>query len=98
MNAVPTELLDDGTMVFKPESATKGFIFYPGGKVEHSAYQPLMAACAQKGILCILVQMPFNLAVLDINAAEGIQAQYPEIETWYIGGHFHGGILSFEAY
>ena len=94
MNAVPTELLDDGTMVFKPESATKGFIFYPGGKVEHSAYQPLMAACAQKGILCILVQMPFNLAVLDINAAEGIQAQYPEIETWYIGGHSLGGSMA----
>ena len=94
MNVVSTELLEDGTRVFKPENATKGFVFYPGGKVEYTAYQPLMAACAQQGILCILVEMPFNLAVLDINAAEGIQEQYPEIEKWYIGGHSLGGSMA----
>ena len=94
MNVVSTELLEDGTKVFKPENATKGFVFYPGGKVEYTAYQPLMAACAQQGILCILVEMPFNLAVLDINAAEGIQEQYPEIEKWYIGGHSLGGSMA----
>ena len=94
MNSVSTELHDDGTLVFRPENAAKGFIFYPGGKVECAAYQPLMAACAQQGILCILVEMPFNLAVLDINAADGIQAQYPEIEKWYIGGHSLGGSMA----
>lgn len=94
MNLVSTELHDDGTLVFKPENATKGFIFYPGGKVECTAYQPLMAVCAQQGILCILVEMPFNLAVLDINAAAGIQEQYPEIEKWYIGGHSLGGSMA----
>ena len=94
MNVVSTELLDDDTLVFKPENATKGFVFYPGGKVEYTAYQPLMTACAQQGILCVLVEMPFNLAVLDINAADGIQEQYPEIEKWYIGGHSLGGSMA----
>lgn len=94
INAVSMELLDDDSLVFKPENATKGFVFYPGGKVEYTAYQPLMAACAQQGILCILVEMPFNLAVLDINAADGIQEQYPEIEKWYIGGHSLGGSMA----
>ena len=94
MNSVSTELNDDGTLVFKPENAAKGFIFYPGGKVEYTAYQPLMAACAQQGILCVLVEMPFNLAVLDINAAAGIQEQYPGIEKWYIGGHSLGGSMA----
>ena len=70
----------DGTIVFEPEAATKGLIFYPGGKVEHTAYIPLMQACAEEGILCVLVEMPFRLAVLDINAAEGIQEQYPQVE------------------
>ncbi|MBE6892896.1 MAG: alpha/beta hydrolase [Ruminococcaceae bacterium] len=93
MNLVSAEPYDDGTLVFRPENSTKGFIFYPGGKVEYTAYQPLMAACAQQGILCILVEMPFNLAVLDINAAAGIQEQYPEIEKWYIGGHSLGGSM-----
>ena len=71
------ERLDDGTLVFKPENATKGFVFYPGGKVEYTAYQPLMAACSQQGILCILMEMPFNLAVLDINAADGNTGEVP---------------------
>ena len=91
---VSVDLLDDNTLVFGPEKATKGFIFYPGGKVEYTAYQPLMAACAQQGILCILVEMPFNLAVLDIHAAEGIQRRYPEVEEWYIGGHSLGGAMA----
>ena len=94
MNTVEIETLDDGTMVFKPDNAAVGFIFYPGGKVEYTAYQPLMAACAEQGILCALVEMPFNLAVLDIDAADGIQAQYPEIEEWYIGGHSLGGSMA----
>jgi len=94
MNSVSTEQHDNGILVFRPENPTKGFIFYPGGKVEYTAYQPLMAACAQQGVLCILVEMPFNLAVLDINAADGIQEQYPEIEKWYIGGHSLGGSMA----
>lgn len=84
----------DGKIVLKPEGATKGFIFYPGGKVEHTAYIPLMQACAEEGILCVLVEMPFNLAVLDVNAADGIQQEYPGIEEWYIGGHSLGGSMA----
>ena len=84
----------NGNIVFRPEGATKGFIFYPGGKVEHTAYVPLMQACAERGILCVLVEMPFNLAVLDMNAADGIRDEYPEIESWYIGGHSLGGAMA----
>lgn len=86
--------LDNGTMVFQPERAETGFIFYPGGKVEHTAYIPLMQACASRGILCVLVEMPFRLAVLDVNAADGIAPQYPDIAHWYIGGHSLGGSMA----
>lgn len=74
------EETDEGNLVFVPDTATKGLIFYPGGKVEHSAYIPLMNACAERDILCIIVKMPFNLAVFDINAADGLCEQYPQIE------------------
>lgn len=84
----------NGNIVFEPDGATAGLIFYPGGKVEHSAYIPLMQACAQKGILCIIAEMPFHLAVFDINAADGIQKEYPQIEKWYIGGHSLGGSMA----
>lgn len=85
---------EDNTIVFEPENATTGFIFYPGGKVEHTAYIPLMQELSSKGILCVLVKMPFNLAVFDINAADGIQENYPEIDSWYIGGHSLGGSMA----
>ena len=48
--------------------------------MEYTSYVPLMRACAEKDILCVLVQMPFNLAVLDVNAADGIKEKYPEVE------------------
>ena len=91
---VAVSTLDNGNIVFEPQGATVGFIFYPGGKVEANAYQPLMAELAREGVLCVLVEMPFNLAVFDINAADGIQEQYPEIEDWYIGGHSLGGSMA----
>lgn len=55
--------------VFEPEDPVAGFIFYPGGKVEYTAYSPLMLALAEQNILCVLLEMPFNLAVLDSSAA-----------------------------
>lgn len=86
----------DGTIVFSPEdpSPDKGFIFYPGGKVEHTAYLPLMQTLSEQGILCVLVKMPFHLAVFDMAAADGIPEQYPGIENWYIGGHSLGGAMA----
>lgn len=80
--------------VFAPEQPEAGFIFYPGGKVEHTAYAPLLLKLAEEDVLCVLVKMPLNLAVLDMNAAEGIPEQFPEIENWYIGGHSLGGSMA----
>lgn len=53
-----------------------------------------MESLAQKGILCVLVRMPFNLAVFDVNAADGIREMFPEITDWYIGGHSLGGSMA----
>lgn len=88
------EIRDDNKTVYAPENANAGLIFYPGGKVEYTAYEPLMAACASEEILTVLVEMPFNLAVLDVDAAEGIAEQYPQIEHWYLGGHSLGGSMA----
>lgn len=41
-----------------------------------------------------MVKMPCNLAVLDINAADGIQEDFPEVTEWYIGGHSLGGSMA----
>lgn len=93
-NCAPMQTAENGNIVFAPENATTGLIFYPGGKVEYTAYIPLMKALASEGVLCVLVEMPFNLAVFDINAADGIQEDYSQIESWYIGGHSLGGSMA----
>ncbi len=85
---------EKGRIVFAPREADRGFIFYPGGRVSHQAYAPLMRALAEEGWLCVLLEMPFDLAVLDANAAEGIPALYPQIEMWAIGGHSLGGAIA----
>lgn len=84
----------DKMTVFTPENPTAGLLFYPGGKVEYTSYAPLMLALAERDVLCVLIQMPCNLAVLNPNAAEGISEQFPEIENWYIGGHSLGGSMA----
>ena len=94
VGVIGTETTEEGDRVFGAKDADVGFIFYPGGKVESLAYVPLMRALTEKGVLCVLVEMPFHLAVFDMDAAEGIPQQYPEIERWYIGGHSLGGSMA----
>jgi len=85
----------DGALIFDPENADTALVFYPGGKVEYTAYEPLMLKIAQSGILCILTEMPLNLAVFDINAADNyITTAYPDINHWYVGGHSLGGSMA----
>lgn len=85
---------EDDRTVFTPEKYDTGLVFYPGGKVEYQAYAPLMQAYAEKGILCVLVKMPFNLAVFDSNKAEDVIGDYKKVKHWYIGGHSLGGSMA----
>ena len=55
----------EGAIIFMPKEAEEGLIFYPGGKVAHDAYAPFMHAFAKAGVACILVEMPFDLAIFD---------------------------------
>ena len=70
-----------------------GVIFYPGGKVEHYAYLPIMNKLRNEGINSFLVKMPFKLAVFNKNAADNIIKNNPNISEWYIIGHSLGGAM-----
>lgn len=78
----------------KEQASTTGIIFYPGGKVEEEAYAPMMQALAEEGYSVFLADMPFGLAVLDINAAEDIITDNSGISKWYIMGHSLGGSMA----
>ena len=92
-DAVEVRRMEEG-IAFVPDAPGAGFIFYPGGLVPAEAYAPLLRALAQEGILCVALDMPLRLAVLDMNAAAGIGAQFPEIARWSIGGHSLGGAMA----
>lgn len=87
---------DSNMLLFTPRDvkADIGFAFYPGGKVDFRAYAPLMAELAERGIACVLLKVPFQLAVFDINAADRAFHALPDITRWYVGGHSLGGAMA----
>ena len=90
---------DDVYLVAKPSSTNEnakntGFIFYPGALVSYEAYLPLMVKIAKYGYTCIIVQVPNNFAILNINAADRVINRYTEIQNWIVGGHSLGGAMA----
>lgn len=86
---------EDNLIIMTPDHPDgRGFVFYPGGKVQAIAYIPLLEKLKGEGITCVLVKMPFNLAVLNANAANGVYDQVPGVQEWYIGGHSLGGAMA----
>lgn len=83
-----------GGIAFGDPDANTGFIFYPGGKVEDTAYAPLAKEIAEGNVFCVIAEMPYQLAVFRSNAAADIMKQYPKIKEWYIGGHSLGGAMA----
>ena len=93
---------DKDGMVFIPQDqdAKAVIVFFPGGKVEYTAYSTLMYELAERGFICILPRMPENLAFLRINAVDMLTSKYAgEVELvenldWYLAGHSLGGVAA----
>lgn len=85
---------DNLTILSPSVPSDTAIIFYPGAKVEAEAYLPLLDQIRQTGVTCILVHMPFHMAIFDADAAEGVMEQFPEIQHWYMAGHSMGGAMA----
>ena len=72
----------------------KGIVFYPGGKVEETAYAPMLLELAEHGYDVYLVKMPAKLAIFGMNAAEDIMEEADHIEEWTMMGHSLGGAMA----
>ncbi len=88
------EVRDDLTVLSPSYPTDTAVIFYPGAKVEAIAYLPLLDQLRQTGLTCVLVEMPFHLAIFDANAAEDVMEAFPDIQHWYMAGHSMGGALA----
>lgn len=87
--------MQDNLTVLSPSYPTDtAVIFYPGAKVEGAAYLPLLDQLRRTGLTCILVEMPFRMAIFDADAAGEVMAQFPEIDHWYVAGHSMGGAMA----
>lgn len=68
-------------------------VFYPGAKVETQAYAPLMREIASEGVDCVLVDMPYHLAIFGIGRADWAMDDF-DYDRWYVGGHSLGGAMA----
>ena len=81
-------------IVFLDGAGTEdALIFYPGAKVEYTAYVPMFYMLAQQGVDCFVVKMPCNLAFFGMKKAADIMEEY-EYENWYLSGHSLGGAMA----
>ena len=76
--------------LFDGPATDRALIFYPGGKVEETAYAPFLRLLAEEGIDVCLVRMPARLAFLGMERAADVMKEY-DYASWYVGGHSLGG-------
>ncbi|MFI3213207.1 MAG: alpha/beta fold hydrolase [Eubacteriales bacterium] len=97
----------DNMTIIEPEAGSGiGIIFYPGAKVEAIAYLPLLQQLADVGFTTVLLEMPFNMAIFDVDGADDVFALLEEnqddraheilqdVSQWYIMGHSMGGAMA----
>lgn len=84
----------DDMITYGDKKSKIGIIFYPGARVEYTSYEPLMRSLADQGFFCVLIEMPYNLAVFGIDSADGIQDKFTGIAKWYMMGHSLGGAMA----
>ena len=74
---------------------TRGVVFYPGARVHREAYvanwAPIVAAT---DTLVLIPRMPLNLAFFGRSRADGLIADTPGIDEWWVGGHSLGGAMA----
>ena len=86
---VTVNYIDSG-LYLDGAGSENALIFYPGAKVEYTAYVPLMYELAEDGVDVFIINMPCNIALFDINKADDILSKY-SYEHMYLGGHSLGG-------
>ena len=82
----------DGTL--RPPGSPTGLILYPGGFVQPEAYAPVARTIAEAGHPVVIVPVTLRLAFFDIDAAVPVQAAFPDVPRWAVGGHSLGGVAA----
>lgn len=93
--SVTVTKLSQGRYLFDGPSEDTAIIFYPGAKVETSAYAALLLRIAEQDADVFLLDMPFHMAFLGIDKAEGIRESCAgDYSNWYMAGHSLGAAMA----
>jgi pimeloyl-ACP methyl ester carboxylesterase len=87
----------DGFITIRPAGITPevGLLFYPGARIEPSAYVAKLAAIAEAANIQIAIGKPaLNLAFFSINQADNMRTALPGVTCWFVGGHSLGGSMA----
>ena len=80
---------------FKPVNPNGiGLVLYQGAKVPPASYAYTAKQIAAKGYTVFIPQLPLNLSVFDIGAAEKIIEANASLKCWVVGGHSLGGAMA----
>lgn len=77
---------------FDGPSNTKAIVFYPGAKVETTAYAPMLLKIAEEADV-FLLNTPLYMAIFDVNKADKIINNY-KYEEYFVAGHSMGGAVA----
>lgn len=87
-------IVDNGSSIAVGDSASEyGVVLYPGAKVAAQAYVPLACQLADRGVYCVIANMPFNLAFFGIDSADALMDAAPQVQHWWLAGHSLGGAM-----
>lgn len=87
VSKIDNELLVDG------KGNDTALIFYPGAKIEYTAYLPMLCELSSMGVDCYLVEMPFNIALFGENEADDI-IETTNYSNYILCGHSLGGVVA----
>ncbi len=85
---------ENGNLTFEGERTDIGFIIYPGAKVVSQAYVGIAQDLSEQGYTSVIADFPLHISFTDINYADKVIEQYPNIEHWIIIGHSLGGVTA----
>lgn len=90
------DIVEKDGLIYVPSTTTSttGIIFYLGANVEAIAYLPLADKLSSSGVNVIIVKMPLNFAIFNVDGADQVIKTYTDIDKWYMCGHSLGGAMA----
>jgi hypothetical protein len=75
------------------QSSGAGLVFIPGARVDPYAYMyKLSGLVAEYGVTVVITKPTLNLALLDTRPLSTFEADAPDVDSWFVGGHSLGGV------